>query len=117
MPSANLSTVDIDLDARAGDVLTADIVATKAQQRWAVVRLFASSLICALLDMGGSRPQPVIQAANLIVTRLDTGEEVWRTPAHIADLELKTHVQRQLDELTVAEFYDAWGIIDPEAAA
>jgi hypothetical protein len=105
--------VDIDLDTRAGDVLAADIVATRSALRWTAVRIFASSLICALLDMGGNRPQPVIEAADLIVTRRDTGEEVWRTSAHVADLELKTHVLRQLDELTVAEFCAEWGIEPP----
>jgi hypothetical protein len=103
--------MSIDLDTRAGDVFAADIVATRSALRWTAVRVFASSVICALLDMSGSRPQPVIEAAHLVVTRLDTGEEVWRTSAHVADLDLKTHVLRQLDELTVGEFCDAWGIV------
>jgi len=100
----------IDLDARAGDVLAADIVATRAAQRWAAVRVVVGGFVAALLDMGSDRPDPWLETAHLVVTLRETGEEVWRTSSKLSDIELKTFVLRQLDELTVGEFYAAWGI-------
>jgi hypothetical protein len=99
---------DIDLGSPAVLVLDAAIVNVPAAPRRAYVRLFFTALVGQILDLAPEAGSPVL--GELEVTRRDTGAPVLRVDE--ADADLLIHVRRQLDELTVAEFLDRWGI-DP----
>jgi hypothetical protein len=104
--------VEVDLDAPACLALTAHLHRPPSAGRWAAARLVAVALARAAFDL----PQPggPTMTGDLVITRVDTGTEVWRLETDTNDAELLPHVRGQLDELTVAEFLDAWGI-DPDA--
>jgi hypothetical protein len=115
--------MDLDRDAPAGEWLAADVVLPPTAGRWAAVRVFLAGIALAIFDEQGSEPGPPTLAGSLVVTRLDTGETVLETDLRlhpIVDDDAGTdhlgYVRGQLEELTVGEFLDRWGVEPAEPA-
>ena len=104
----------VDRDAPAGRLLVAELVAPPPPGRWAAVRRFVGALVrVATADATDTLgPDDAAARRDLLVTRRDTGAPVLRVEAGTADVETLQHVTRQLEDLTVAEFLDRWGV-DP----
>jgi hypothetical protein len=102
----------VDLDAPAGQLLAAELVAPPPPGRWATVRRFLGALVrVATADATDTLDHNDAAARrDLLVTRRDTGATVLRVEAGTADVETLQHVTIQLEELTVAEFLDRWGV-------
>lgn len=79
--------------------------------RWAAVRLVVAALSRGLLDL--TEPGGPTVHGHLIVSRRGTGTELLRMETDTFDADFLAYVRGQLDELTVGEFLDRWGI-DPD---
>lgn len=102
-----------DLSAPAGHVLAAALVTPPPAQGWAAVRRFAGALVKVAAD--AANPEDAAARRDVLVTRRDTGAEVLRVDRDNGDPDgtvTLNHVQSQLDELTLGEFLDKWGL-DP----
>lgn len=108
--------VELDLSARAGEVLDAEIVVPPNAGRWAAVRLFAAATFYAIFDDQGDSPSTPTLDGFLVVTRRDTGETMLQVDLSLRpavdepDIDYLGYVRRQFDELTVGEFLDKWGV-------
>ncbi|MFI5914189.1 hypothetical protein [Dactylosporangium sp. NPDC051541] len=105
-----MTATDLDLTARAADVLAADIHTTKRAGRWAAARWVAAGLARLAADADDDPGEPMLPFSHFVLTRRDTGEELLRVDADFDDHHLLAHVQQQLDELTAGEFLDRWGV-------
>jgi hypothetical protein len=103
--------VDPVLNAPACLVLAADMVAPASAGRWAAVRLVVAALTRGLLDL--TEPGGPAVPGHLIISRRGTGTELLRMETDTFDAGFLAYVRSQLDELTVGEFLDQWGI-DPD---
>jgi hypothetical protein len=105
----------VDLDARASDVLAAEVVTAKKAGRWAAARLLVASVLLAIVDDGASSAGTPAVHGDLVVTRKDTGEVVltvavgFRPTVDESEVDYLGYVRRQLDELTAGEFLARWG--------
>ncbi len=91
----------------AGDVLSADLEKRKASLG---SRLFG--LVDAVLSSDPSGLQPM----DLVVRRLDNGQEVLRTKADLGDPQrLLDTVRDDLATKTVEQFHDEWRLRDAPA--
>jgi hypothetical protein len=99
-----------DPDTLACLLLTAGPASPSPAQRWASLARLVGELVADVPTDPHASGVPV----DVIVARRDTGETVLRIDANTGDGELLQYVRRQLEELTVAEFLESWGV-DPES--
>lgn len=97
----------VDPDMLACLLLAAGHAAPSPPQRWATLARFITTLVADLPDT----PEATGPRLDVVVTRRDTGQTVLRFNSETCDA-LLVHIRHQLDELTVAEFFDSWGL-DP----
>ena len=98
-----------DPDTLACLLLTAGPASPSPARRWAGLARLVGALVADL----PADPHPSGVPVDVIVARRDTGETVLRIDAGIGDAELLQYVGRRLEELTVAEFLESWGV-DPD---
>lgn len=99
----------MNLDRPARDLLDARVEAVADSPLRRAGRIVTAVAASAVAGLGDATSGPAVPA-HLVVFRRDDGTVVLRVETNLLDQHLPAHVRAQLDTLTVAQFYERWGV-------